>query len=133
MTTSISEDRPATDGVRTLLRLEGLALATAACLAYWHVSGDWKWFAILFLAPDLSMAFYLFGSRVGAFAYNAAHSTLGAAALALLGVAMQRADLVSLALIWLAHIGFDRALGYGLKRASGFGDTHLGRIGAKKN
>jgi hypothetical protein len=34
-----------------------------------------------------------------------------------------------LALIWLAHIGIDRALGYGLKYASGFGFTHLGRIG----
>lgn len=32
-------------------------------------------------------------------------------------------------LIWSAHIGFDRALGYGLKYASGFGATHLGRIG----
>jgi hypothetical protein len=35
----------------------------------------------------------------------------------------------SVALIWLAHIGFDRALGYGLKYKAGFGFTHLGRIG----
>ena len=34
-----------------------------------------------------------------------------------------------LALIWLAHIGIDRALGYGLKYGAGFGFTHLGRIG----
>jgi hypothetical protein len=34
-----------------------------------------------------------------------------------------------IALIWLAHVGVDRALGYGLKYASAFGDTHLGRIG----
>jgi hypothetical protein len=34
-----------------------------------------------------------------------------------------------IALIWLAHVGFDRALGYGLKYATAFGDTHLGRIG----
>ena len=32
-------------------------------------------------------------------------------------------------LIWLAHVGIDRALGFGLKYASAFGDTHLGRIG----
>jgi len=33
-----------------------------------------------------------------------------------------------------AHIGFDRALGYGLKYSKGFGYTHLGRIGnAKKD
>ena len=35
------------------------------------------------------------------------------------------------ALIWIAHIGFDRALGYGLKYATGFRDTHLGRIGRR--
>ncbi|MCS4316879.1 hypothetical protein M2407_001178 [Serratia sp. BIGb0234] len=35
------------------------------------------------------------------------------------------------ALIWGAHIGFDRALGYGLKYASGFADTHLGGLGRK--
>ena len=34
-------------------------------------------------------------------------------------------------MIWLAHIGFDRALGYGLKYSAGFGFTHLGRIGKK--
>ena len=32
-------------------------------------------------------------------------------------------------LIWCAHIGFDRALGYGLKYAEGFGFTHLRRVG----
>jgi hypothetical protein len=36
---------------------------------------------------------------------------------------------LSIAMIWLAHIGFDRALGYGLKYSAGFGFTHLGRIG----
>ena len=39
--------------------------------------------------------------------------------------------MLSIAMIWLAHIGFDRALGYGLKYATGFGFTHLGRIGKK--
>jgi Domain of unknown function (DUF4260) len=36
------------------------------------------------------------------------------------------------ALIWLAHIGFDRALGYGLKYEVGFSFTHLGRVGKTK-
>ena len=39
--------------------------------------------------------------------------------------------LLSIAMIWLAHIGVDRALGYGLKYSEGFGFTHLGRIGKK--
>jgi hypothetical protein len=40
---------------------------------------------------------------------------------------------LSIALIWLAHIGIDRALGYGLKYSAGFGFTHLGRIGRQKD
>ncbi|GLR92489.1 hypothetical protein GCM10007858_01070 [Bradyrhizobium liaoningense] len=39
---------------------------------------------------------------------------------------------LSIALIWLAHIGIDRALGYGLKYSAGFSFTHLGRIGRQK-
>jgi hypothetical protein len=31
-------------------------------------------------------------------------------------------------LIWIAHIGVDRALGYGLKYPSSFKDTHLQRV-----
>jgi hypothetical protein len=33
------------------------------------------------------------------------------------------------ALIWLAHISFDRLLGSGLHYSTGVGETHLGRIG----
>ena len=36
---------------------------------------------------------------------------------------------LGLGLIWCAHIGFDRALGYGLKSPEGFRLTHLGKIG----
>jgi len=32
------------------------------------------------------------------------------------------------ALIWLAHIGFDRALGFGLKYPTHFKDTHLQHV-----
>ncbi|MGZ8984451.1 MAG: DUF4260 family protein [Methylotenera sp.] len=31
--------------------------------------------------------------------------------------------------VWCAHIGFDCALGYGLKYSTGFYFTHLGIIG----
>jgi Domain of unknown function (DUF4260) len=35
------------------------------------------------------------------------------------------------AILLLTHVGFDRALGYGLKYAAAFGHTHLGRIGKR--
>lgn len=99
-------------------------------MAFYAVSGaNWWLFAILLLAPDLSMLAYAGGPRIGAYIYNACHSTVGALALLAGGYVAGAAAPVSLGLIWLAHIGMDRALGYGLKETSAFRDTHLGRIG----
>jgi len=116
-------------GVRRLLRGEGLALLGCAAAAYWRVGGDWRQFAILFLVPDLSFLGYLAGPRMGAAAYNTMHSTIGPLLLGAFGIAAANALAIQLALIWLAHVGFDRTLGYGLKYGAGFGFTHLGRIG----
>jgi len=126
-------------GVRSLLRLEGAALLAAALFLYAQSGAPWKWFFILFLAPDLAFAAYAFGARAGALGYNTTHSTLGPFLLAFAsqldlvapGFAHMPA-LLPLALIWFAHVGFDRALGYGLKYGSGFSDTHLGAIGRKR-
>jgi hypothetical protein len=38
---------------------------------------------------------------------------------------------LALGLIWLAHIGMDRALSYGLKYDSDFTHTHLANLNAK--
>jgi hypothetical protein len=119
----------ASGGVRTLLRLEGLTLFAAMTLLYAVWGGSWWIYVILFLAPDLSFAGYLAGPRVGAIAYNAAHSYLAPVALMTLGFTLASPLALSIATVWLAHIGIDRALGYGLKYNAGFGFTHLGRIG----
>jgi Domain of unknown function (DUF4260) len=118
-----------TGGVRILLRLEGLTLFAGMVLLYAVWGGSWLVFALLFLAPDLSFLAYLAGSRPGAIVYNAAHSYLAPVALLTAGFALEWPLLLSIAMIWLAHIGIDRALGYGLKYQAGFGFTHLGRIG----
>jgi len=131
---SLSKTTPSLDAaafapVRATLRLEGAAAFAAAAAALYHANGfSWVWFAVLFLAPDLSMLAYLAGSRVGAFAYNVAHTYAIALPLALAGFFAREPFILAAALIWIAHIGFDRALGYGLKLA-GFHDTHLGPIG----
>jgi hypothetical protein len=118
-----------TGGLRTLLRLEGLTLFVGMTLLYAVWDGSWWVYAILFLAPDLSFAAYLAGPRAGAIVYNAAHSYMAPMALMTTGFALSSPLVLSIAMIWLAHIGIDRALGYGLKYAAGFGFTHLGRIG----
>jgi hypothetical protein len=115
-------------GVRLLLRLEALALFGVAVALYARFGLGWRLFALAFLAPDLSFLGYLAGARAGAIAYDAAHSLVGPLLLALVGLAVGGPAL-ALALIWIAHIGLDRVLGYGLKYQSSFGATHLGRVG----
>ena len=112
-----------------LLRLEWLAVLAASLVAYAMSGFSWWLFALLILAPDLSIAGYLAGSRVGALIYNAAHVTFGPIVLTVAGLLSGDLPVLGVAMIWLAHIGIDRALGYGLKYDKGFGFTHLGRIG----
>lgn len=122
---------PVHPGTTHLLRLEGAALLLAMASVYGLTGESWGMAAALFLLPDLSLAAYLAGPRVGAIAYNAAHSTLGGLGLAIVGVLTGNATLVAGAAIWLGHVGFDRMLGYGLKYATGFRHTHLGLIGRR--
>lgn len=114
---------------KALLRIEGGALFVVAVAFYAFSGAGWWLFAALLLAPDLSMLAYWKGPRMGAYVYNAFHTTPWPLALLAGGYAAGAALPVSLGLIWLAHIGMDRALGYGLKETSAFRDTHLGRIG----
>src|SRR5262249_41216650 len=114
------------------LRAEGLAIFAAALALYAHAGYAMGFFAALFFVPDLSMLGYLGGPRWGALFYNSAHSLLGP--LLLGGVAVLALPAAApYALIWAAHVGFDRALGYGLKYATAFGHTHLGLIGRAAN
>ena len=113
--------------VRLWLRLEGLLALLVAMYLFGQSGHPWTMFAALFFVPDVSFAGYLAGPRVGAVVYNLAHSYFGPLLLAVAALATGAAPMW--ALIWAAHVGFDRALGYGLKYPTAFGDTHLGRIG----
>jgi hypothetical protein len=113
---------------RWLLRVEGIALFVGAVILYFHLDYPWWLLLVLALAPDLAMLGYLAGPTVGAAAYDAAHTTLPPIALGVVGVLAESDVAVQLALIWLAHIGADRALGYGLKYPTHFKDTHLQRV-----
>jgi hypothetical protein len=128
-----SEAGTVTGGVRTLLRLEGLILFLGMTLLYAIWGGSWWIYAILFLAPDLSFAGYIIGPKEGAIIYNTAHSYMAPVLLMTTGFATAEPLVLSIAMIWLAHIGIDRALGYGLKYQAGFGFTHMGRIGKAKD
>lgn len=111
-----------------MLRIEGAAMLLASVALYGVNGGGWLLFVVLLLSPDLSMLGYLAGVRTGAVVYNVFHAYPLPALLALYGVFAGGGTILSLALIWLAHIGMDRMAGYGLKYPTGFKDTHLNRV-----
>ncbi len=110
---------------RPLLHLEGAAVFALSIFAYHWNHASWLQFALLFLLPDVSMLGYLVSTRIGAIAYNTVHTYIGPLALAGYSFASAHQVLFPLSLIWIAHIGFDRMLGYGLKYPTRFKDTHL--------
>jgi hypothetical protein len=117
---------------RRWLRLEGGTLLVGSLIAYSTTRQSWLLVLFILLVPDVVMVGYLRGTRVGAHMYNLAHSTPLPAALA--GFSWWQHDHLALALglVWLAHIGIDRLMGYGLKYGDHFQHTHLGRPGKRK-
>ena len=113
---------------RALLHVEGVVVAAAAVALYFHLGYPWWLFLVLILVPDLSMGGYAAGPVVGRATYDAAHTYALPVALAAIGVLADAEVAVQIGLIWTAHIGVDRAIGYGLKYRSGFKDTHLQRV-----
>jgi hypothetical protein len=112
-----------------ILRLEGFCLFAGALWEFQVQQAGWALFAVLFFVPDLSMLGYLVNPKIGAAAYNAAHTTVVYGPLAVYGYLSGFSVALAVGLIGLAHVGFDRLLGYGLKYPLGFGYTHLGRVG----
>ena len=110
------------------LHLEGVAIAAACTYLYAQSGGGWALFTVLLIAPDIMMLGYLAGSRIGAVLYNLGHSYTCPALLGCFALSTDTQTPSLVALIWGAHIGIDRALGYGLKYATAFKDTHLGRV-----
>lgn len=72
---------------------------------------------------------YIRDAAFGSWTYNLFHTYAVPILFAVSGILAQQPALVLPAIIWAAHIGFDRMLGYGLKLPTSFQDTHLGRIG----
>jgi hypothetical protein len=111
-----------------LLRTEEALLLLLTLVAYQHLHYSWLLFAILFLTPDLFMLGYLVNTHLGAATYNLAHTLTLPLALIFISYLQHWRLAPAIALIWTAHITFDRLLGYGLKYPTCFKDTHLQHI-----
>lgn len=111
------------------LRAEGLVLALGGAGGYFLVGGDPLVFLVLVIAPNVSMAGYLLGNRVGSVTYNVVHALVLPVFLLAWGVLANHWLATAAGLAWIAHVGADRAFGFGLKYAdSEFRDTHLQRV-----
>lgn len=114
---------------RALLHLEGAALFAASTWGYFALlEGGLLAYLALLLVPDVSMVGFVRGTRLGALTYNVVHNEALALALAVIGLLSDVPSALGGGLILAAHVGMDRALGYGLKYPSAFRDTHLQRL-----
>lgn len=111
-----------------VLRLESAAILLAALIYYSRSHYNWWLFAILFLVPDIGMVGYLADKRAGAIVYNLFHTYVIPGFLLLLAIVLSSRWAMEIGLIWIAHIGFDRIMGFGLKYEAGFTQTHLQRL-----
>jgi hypothetical protein len=75
------------------------------------------------------MAGYLAGPKTGAITYNVGHTLIGPGLLFGWYWLGGPTFVLAAAWTWMAHIGMDRLLGYGLKYSDAFTHTHLGTIG----
>ena len=114
--------------VDVILRAEQVAIL-ATGIVLWIANGGPPLLLIpAWLLVDISMIGYLGGPRLGSITYNAAHNLV--LPVVLLGIGWWTDTWTVLAAaVFLAHIGLDRTLGFGLKLPTDFRDTHLGRIG----
>ena len=112
-----------------ILRAESVAIFVGGVLLFLQLNGNALWLLPLLLAPDVSMIGYLGGARLGSVTYNLVHNLVTALGLLAVGWFVPIAPLALVGAVLIAHVGMDRALGYGLKLPTDFKDTHLGRIG----
>ena len=115
--------------MQNLLKLEEFFLFVLSLFLFSQLDYGWGWYALLFLAPDLSMIGYLANPQVGAWTYNLIHHKGLAVALYILGSLLSIPWLMFTGTILLGHSSLDRVFGYGLKYPDAFQNTRLGKIG----
>jgi len=125
--------------MKTLLKLEELALLFLGFFLFMRLDLSVWYFFALILVPDIGMIGYVFGTKVGAISYNITHHRGIAILLYFVGSSFLYLPSLQLAgVIIFSHAAMDRIFGYGLKYNRyglkynrGFKFTHLGEIGNK--
>jgi len=111
-----------------LLHSEGLIFFIGSLYFYASIDASWLLFVLCLFLPDLFMLGYVVNNSIGALVYNIGHTYLLPLLFLILSVSLKLDLLLALSLIWIAHIGMDRTVGYGLKYPSQFKETHLQKV-----
>lgn len=113
---------------KLLLHLEGAIVLFASLYFYHSQHFSWIVFILLLFVFDVSMIGYVFNEKVGSYVYNTIHSYMLPVILILVTMHSSNHILWMIGLIWMAHIGMDRMLGFGLKYPSSFQDSHFQKL-----
>ncbi|SEM52018.1 protein of unknown function [Mesobacillus persicus] len=113
---------------KILLHIEGMAVLALCLYLYGYLQFSWMLFLVLLFIPDISMLGYAFNPKTGAKVYNLFHTYSISIIFVIFGLLLSNLTIIAIGLIWTAHIGMDRMLGYGLKYPTHFKDTHLNRV-----
>lgn len=124
--------------MKTLLKLEELAMLLVSIAMLYISNVEWWWYLLMFIGPDISMLGYLADNKTGAVLYNIFHHK-GIAILLIAVTLIAKLQLpffdpdpfVQAGIVLFGHASMDRIFGYGLKYENGFKFTHLGEIGKK--
>lgn len=115
--------------MKTLLKLEEIALFALGIVMFSQLHYAWWWFLVLLLAPDIGMLGYVINAKVGAITYNLFHHRAVSILVLLLGYFNENELLMLCGVVLFSHIAMDRIVGYGLKYSDSFNHTHLGTVG----
>jgi hypothetical protein len=110
---------------RVWLQVEGATLLIGSLIAFSITHRSWWLVPLVLFVPDVFMAGYIGGTRVGAYVYNLAHATPLPAMLMGYGWWQNKSLFLAIGVVWLGHIGMDRMLTFGLKYPDHFQHTHL--------
>lgn len=114
--------------MKTLLKLEELALFLGCLYLFSRLNFAWWWFPALLLLPDLSMIGYVVNPQLGALTYNIVHHKALGIVIGLWGLYTGNQYLMLAGIILLAHSSMDRVAGYGLKYPDSFRHTSSGAL-----
>jgi len=114
--------------MKNLIKFEEFAQFLFGIYLFSNLDFAWWWFFVLILLPDISMIGYAFSNRIGAYSYNFFHHKGVAIAVYLIGIYFGNQVIELIGIILFSHSAMDRMFGYGLKYATSFNDTHLGKI-----